>query len=211
MKSIRKNTNSDSESKPRRNNTLYQKRQMQIIKKATKLFIKKGYAQTSMREISKATGIDIRNLYYFIKSKDEILFLVCQMIHTPMLEIVRSQNILDMDDPVEQLSAVIRQLIDFGYDYGQEILLMYRESKSLSKPLRKIIFNQESLLVSRIEEILIRGKERNVFQFEDASFTANFLVYALSLRPLRKWNMQNYTKDELLNLLVKNLMGTVLA
>ena len=31
--------------------------------------MKKGYAQTSMREISKATGIDIRNLYYFIKSK----------------------------------------------------------------------------------------------------------------------------------------------
>ena len=73
---MRKTTVSDHESKPRRNNDLFQKRQTQIIKKATKLFMKKGYAQTSMREISKATGIDIRNLYYFIKSKEEILFLV---------------------------------------------------------------------------------------------------------------------------------------
>ena len=53
----------------RKDNSLYQKRQLHILKKATQLFIKKGYAQTSMREISKATGIDIRNLYYFIKSK----------------------------------------------------------------------------------------------------------------------------------------------
>ena len=184
---------------------------MQIIKKATKLFMAKGYAQTTMREISKATGIDLRNLYYFIKSKDEILFLVCQVIHTPMMEIVRNQQIMDIDDPVIQLQTVIHQLIDFGYDYGQEILLMYRESKSLSKPLRKIIFNQESLLVSRIEEILKKGKERKVFQFEDSSFTANFIVYGFSIHPLRQWNMKKYSKKELMALLEKDLMRTVMA
>ncbi len=210
MKSMRKSTVSIIASKPRRNNNLYQKRQMQIIKKATKLFIKKGYAQTSMREISKATGIDIRNLYYFIKSKDEILFLVCQMIHSPMMMIVSNPQIMDIDDPVEQLQTVIHQLIDFGYEYGQEILLMYRESKSLSKPLRKIIFNQESLLVARIEEILKKGKERKVFQFEDSSFSANFIVYGFSIHPLRQWNMKKYSKQELMALLEKELMRTVM-
>ena len=60
---------------------ILQKRQLQIVKKPAKLFTKKGYAQTSMREISKATGIDISNLYYFIESKEEILFRVFEMIH----------------------------------------------------------------------------------------------------------------------------------
>ncbi|MEE9910489.1 MAG: TetR/AcrR family transcriptional regulator [Deltaproteobacteria bacterium] len=207
---MRKNTTSDPEVKPRRNNDLFQKRQTQIIKKATKLFMEKGYSQTSMREISKATGIDIRNLYYFIKSKDEILFLVCQMIHTPMMKIVNNPSIMGIDDPVEQLHTVIHQLIDFGFDYGQEILLMYRESKSLSKPLRKIIFQQESLLVSRIESILKKGKERKVFQYDDSSFTANFIVYGFSIHPLRHWNMKKYSKQKLMALLEKELMRTVM-
>lgn len=205
-----KKTDSPAEPKPKRHKDLFHKRQKQIIHKATKLFMKKGYAQTTMREISKATGIDLRNLYYFIKSKDEILFLVCQMIHTPMMEIFKTPAIMDIDDPALKLKTIFYKLLDFGYDYGEEILLMYREAKSLSKPLKKIIFNQESLLVSRIEEILKEGKERKVFHFDDASFTANFLVYGLSIYTLRNWNMKDYSKNELTHLLINDLLRTVM-
>jgi len=200
---------SQAESKPRKHKDLFQKRQKQIIQKATKLFMKKGYAQTTMREISRATGIDLRNLYYFIKSKDEILFWVCQMIHTPMMEILKTPAVMDIDDPVLKLKTIFYKLLDFGYDYGEEILLMYREAKSLSKPLRKIIFEQESLLISRVEEILEEGRKRNLFHFEDASFTANFLVYGLSVYTIRNWNMKEYSKADLTRLLINDLLKTV--
>lgn len=201
---------SGKEAKPRKSNDLFQKRQMQIIKKATKLFIKKGYAQTSMREISKATGIDIRNLYYFIKSKEEILFLVIDMIHRPELELFEKPGIMKIEDPLEQLRAIIRELIDSGYSYGNEILLLYRESKSLPKRLLKIILARESQVVVRIEEILKKGMSRKVFHCEDASFTANMIVYQLSIHPLRHWNMKHYSKEEVINLLEKNIIKTVM-
>ena len=35
------------------------KRQIHIVKKASKLFIKKGYAKTTMRDISKSTDINL--------------------------------------------------------------------------------------------------------------------------------------------------------
>jgi AcrR family transcriptional regulator len=203
-------TAADAQSKPRRNNDLFQKRQMQILKKATKLFMKKGYVQTSMREISKATGIDIRNLYYFIKSKEEILFLVFQMIHNREIELFENEGLMSVDDPIEQLRTFIHGLIDFGYDYGDEILLLYRESKALPKRLLKIILARESQVVSHIEEILNKGMARKVFQFEDASFTANMIVYELSLHPLRHWNMKKYPKEELINLLEKYIMESVI-
>lgn len=198
------------DAKPRRSNDLFQKRQMQIIKKATQLFMKKGYAQTSMREISKATGIDIRNLYYFIKSKEEILFLVIDIIHRPELELFEKQGIMNIDDPIEQLRTVIHALVDNGDDYGDEILLLYRESKSLPKRLLKTILARESQVVSHIEEILKKGVGRKVFDVDDTSFTANMIVYQLSLRPLRHWNMKNYSKPALINLLEKNIMKTVM-
>jgi TetR/AcrR family transcriptional regulator, cholesterol catabolism regulator len=207
---MRKKAASDNEATPRKNNDLFQKRQLQILKKATKLFTKKGYAQTSMREISKATGIDISNLYYFIKSKEEILFRVFEMIHRPEIELFEKQEIMGIDDPLEQLRTVIRGLLDFGYDYGEEILLLYRESKVLPKSLRKIILSRESDFVAQIEEILKKGLERKVFYFEDASFTANMIVYELSLHPLRNWNLKKYSKKELINLLEKHVMKAVM-
>jgi len=194
----------------RRDNTLYQKRQLHILKKATKLFIKKGYAQTSMREISKATGIDIRNLYYFIKSKEEILFLVFEMLHNPVYGNFKKDEIMNIDDPVLQLRTAIREMINSGYDYGDEILLMYRESKSLPKRLLKVILEREQQVFERIEEILKKGVERNVFLIEDTSFTANMILYQLSVYPLRHWNMKKYTKQELIDLIEKNVMKTVM-
>lgn len=205
-----KKTTSEGEAKTRRNNDLFQKRQRQIINKATKLFMKKGYAQTSMREISKATGIDIRNLYYFIKSKEEILFLVIEMIHQTEIELFEKQGILDIDDPILQLRTVIRELVNFVYHYDREILLLYRESKSLPKRLLKVILARESRVVARIEEILKKGLDRKVFQFKDANFTANMIVYELSLHALRNWNMKKYTKEELIHLLENHVIKAVL-
>ena len=200
----------ESERKPKRNKDLFYKRQTQIIKKATQLFMKKGYAQTSMREISKATGIDIRNLYYFIKSKEEILFLVFDMLHKPELQLLEEEGILETDDPVLQLKTTIRGLIYSGYNYDNEILLLYRESKSLPKRMLKNILDRESQVVSHVETILKKGKARKIFQYEDSSFTANMIVYQLSLHALRHWNMNEYTKEELAALMENHIMKMVM-
>ncbi len=201
----------DPKGKGRRKNSLFQKRQKQILTKAMQLFMEKGYARSSMREISRATGIDIRNLYYYIKNKEEILFLVFEMLHKPELELFEEGGILEMDDPVEQLRAVISGLVEIGYDYDEEILLLYRESKSLSKPLLKRILEKESMVVSHIEEILEKGRRRGAFDIEDTSFTANLIIYQLSLYALRNWNMKEYSKERLTELMERNIMKMVMA
>jgi len=203
---MRKKSAPDKALRPKRSKDLFQKRQMQIINKATRLFLKKGYAQTSMRDISRATGIDIRNLYYFIKNKEEILFLVFDMLHRPELEVFDKYGIMHIDDPVEQLKAVIHGLIGSGYNYESEILLLYRESNSLPKRMLKNILERESLVVARLEEILKKGKARRVFHFEDADFTANMIIYQLALYPLRKWNMRKHSKKELIVLMERQIL-----
>jgi AcrR family transcriptional regulator len=209
---VKKEAAPKTEATPKRNKDLFYKRQMQIIKKATHLFMKKGYAQTSMREIAKATGIDIRNLYYFIKNKEDILFLVFDMLHKPELELFEKQGIMDIDDPIAQLSAAIRGLLDAGgRNLDDEVLLLYRESKSLPKRLLKNILARESEVVSHIETILKKGKARKIFAVEDTSYTANLIVYQLCVYPLRHWNMKEYNREELSDLMVKHVLKMVLA
>jgi len=193
-----------------KNSPLFHKRQLQIVKKAAKLFTKKGYAQTSMREISKATGIDISNLYYFIDSKEDILFRVFEMIHEPEIKLFDNQCIMSIEDPRKQLRIVINELLNFGSKYGNEILLLYRESKVLPQKLRKIILERESNFVGQVEEILKKGKEKEVFNFEDASFTANMIVYELSIYPLRSWNLKKHSIEEFRNLIETHIMKAVM-
>ncbi len=48
-----------------------------IIAGALKLFRAKGYDGTSMRELAGTVGMDAASMYYYIRSKDEILEEVC--------------------------------------------------------------------------------------------------------------------------------------
>ena len=208
---MRKARETENGSAPAEKNSLFKKRQMQIVKKAARLFTEKGYAQTSMREISKATGIDISNLYYFIESKDEILFRVFEMIHRPESEVFSQPEIMNIEDPAEQLRIVIREIMKSSFEYKEEVLLLYRESKLLSKHLRKQILARESHFVAHLEEILERGREKKVFDVKDASFTANMIIYELSIYPLRSWNLKSHSREELIDLVEHHIMKAVVA
>jgi AcrR family transcriptional regulator len=190
---------------------VFQKRRMQIIKKAAKLFAKKGYAQTSMREISKATGIDLSNLYYFIGSKEEILFLVFEMIHRPESSVFENRAIMGLEDPAEQLRAVIREMMRFSFRYKDEVLLLYRESKQLSKKLLKEILARESGFIREIEAILRKGLEKKVFVMEDPAFTAGMIAYELSFFPLRSWNLKRFSEEDLIRQVEDHIMSAILA
>ena len=107
--------------------------------------------------------------------------MVFEMLHNPVYGNFKKDEILNIDDPAQQLRTAVREMINSGYDYSDEILLMYRESKSLSKRLLKVILESEHQVFERIEEILKKGVERKVFLIQDTSFTANMILYQLSI------------------------------
>jgi AcrR family transcriptional regulator len=189
---------------------LFRKKQMLIVKAAAKLFMEKGYASASMRDISRATDIDIGNLYYFIKSKEEILYLVFDMVHRPVGELFHRLGVFDIDDPETQLRAAVHQLIDFGFRYKEEILLLYRESRHLPEDLLRTILARESSFIDQIAQIYRKGAERGVFDVPDPAFAANMLAFQLAFFPLRRWNMRQYTKAQLLELAEQYIMKAVM-
>ena len=208
---MRKKNQADGGSVAAEKSSVFQKRRTQIIKKAAKLFAKKGYAQTSMREISKATGIDLSNLYYFIESKEEILFRVFEMIHRPESSVFENKAIMALEDPAEQLRAVIREMMRFSFRYKDEVLLLYRESKQLPKKLLKEILARESGFIRQIEAILRKGLEKKAFAMEDPAFTAGMIAYELSLYPLRSWTLKHLSKEELIQRVESHIMNAILA
>ena len=52
-----------------------------MIKGAVTLFKEKGFHRTTTREIAKAAGFSIGTLYEYIRTKEDILYLVCDSIY----------------------------------------------------------------------------------------------------------------------------------
>ena len=56
---------------------LVQKRRDQMINGAVALFNEKGFHRTTTREIARAAGFSIGTLYEYIRTKEDVLYLVC--------------------------------------------------------------------------------------------------------------------------------------
>lgn len=196
---------------PIKNPELIKKKREQIARRATKIFIKKGSPQTNMREISKVTGITIGSLYDYITKKEDVLRLVFDYFHDTWVNHLEKQEILEIEDPVEQLRTSIRKMLDLTQEMSEMILLLYQESKYLPKDFLKISLAKEAELVKFFESILTIGVEKKIFKVHDTFFWANLIVYLFAFAPLRGWNLKkHYTGNELNDLIEENILRCIM-
>jgi AcrR family transcriptional regulator len=189
---------------------LIRKRHLQIAVRASRLFTKKGYADTSMREISKATGITIGNLYDYITKKDDILCLVFDAFYSTWTENLNKHGVFAIENPVEQLRAALRKMLELVHNYRDMALLMYRESMHLPKSFLKITLKKELEFIGCFEMILKRGVEKKVFNIKDPYFAASMIVYQISFEALRGWSLKDrYTDEEIINFIEEIILKSV--
>ena len=63
----------------------YERRQERVVEIAAELFAERGYAATSMTDLSEATGLAAGGLYHYIGSKKQLLFRICDELMEPLL------------------------------------------------------------------------------------------------------------------------------
>ena len=178
---------------------LVRKKHLQIAMGASKLFIKKGYFQTSIREISKASGLTMGNLYDYITKKEDVLYLVFDVFHSTWVTRLEEDGVSNIEDPVKQLETAVQKMLELVDHYRDMVLLIYTESKLLPRDFLRIILERESGLVEFFEKILRRGIEKKVFKIKDPFLLANIIVYLMSMEPLRGWNLRRRYKVEEVN------------
>jgi len=201
--------NSDKKLTPRQQQ-IFKNRQVMIVKKASKLFIKKGYSQTSMRDIANATGINLGNLYHYISGKEDILCIAFNNYHNLIMEFVIKNDILNIKEPKAKLKAVLRQSLEITYDFRNDLLMMYRETRVLPRKFLKIILKKEGEFVKLFEDIIAKGVESQAFKVSDPFFAANMLVFQISLYALRSWNLKQFTREEFLDMTEETILRAII-
>lgn len=92
-----------------------------LVEAAQRLFHSQGFNATSLAEILKAAEVNSGSLYYFFKSKEDLLLAVLDWYLENLYE-VTDPAFAAKSDPIERVFAVLdgyrRMLLDFNFAYG---------------------------------------------------------------------------------------------
>jgi TetR/AcrR family transcriptional regulator, cholesterol catabolism regulator len=132
---------------------LIQLRREQIVKGAISLFKEKGFHRTTTREIAKLAGFSIGTLYEYIRSKEDILYLVCDQIYDEVQE--KIQNVLNLKQvTTETIRLGIAAYFRIMDEMQDEVLVLYQEAKSLSKDALPYVLKKELKMVALFEQLI---------------------------------------------------------
>lgn len=158
--------------------TRYDQKLEFILRTAARIFAEKGYHQTSMRDISRATQVSLSGLYYYCKSKDELLFLIQDncfgRVHERLEERLR-----EAPSSLEKLRLVIENHLSFFAANMAEMKVLSHEADSLAGELYENVSGKKQQYTRLVRRILseVRQQQNNDGNLQKIDLTV--ATYAL--------------------------------
>ena len=182
---------------------LLQERRLAVIEAAVKLFTAHGFHKTTTRRIAEEAGMGVGSLYDYVRSKEDILFLVTDHIHGQVEERLKAtlewfRTNARTDGAKEALVSAISAYLAVCDDLADDILLIYQESKSLPPSSRRSMLERETRISGIFEEIIRRGIGEGCFRAgEEASILAENIVVLGHMWTFRRWRLgKKYDLEE---------------
>ena len=186
-------------------------RRQQIIDAGVKLFKEKGFHRATTRELAKAAGFSIGTLYEYIRTKEDVLFLVCDNIFNEVTECLL--EFPSEIGSVASLEKAIRQYYLLIDKMPEEFTIMYQETKSLPKEAMHYILDKEIEMVAIFERILKDCVDSGNLSLSNAAIylAAHQIVVQGQSWAFRKWALQKrYTIEEYIELQTKMFLQGIM-
>lgn len=144
------------------NPSRYDQKLEHILRTAARIFAEKSYHSTSMRDISRATGVSLAGLYHYCRSKEELLFLIQDHCFGRVVERLE-ERIKDVKDPFVKLRIFIDNHLSFFASNMAEMKLLSHEAESLGGDLHKHVSTKKQKYAKLARKILseIQGQQKS--------------------------------------------------
>ena len=120
----------------------YDDKLARILQTAAEIFAEKGYHDTSIRDISRATGVSLSGLYYYFRSKEELLFLIQDHCFGSVLATAQA-GLSGETDPERRLRLFIENHLHYFLSNMKEMKVLSHEARSLSGDYRRLVNNKK--------------------------------------------------------------------
>ncbi|MGE3288502.1 MAG: TetR/AcrR family transcriptional regulator [Pseudonocardia sp.] len=144
----------------------------EIYEHATRLFAERGFAGTSLQDIANALGITRPALYYYVRSKDELLAkLVTEVTHGPLQDL---EELLARPglDAVGKLRGVVGVIVARRTTQPERFRLLIRSEAELPEELASAYDASRRAVLRTVATIVEEGVRAGVFRPVDSRVAA---------------------------------------
>lgn len=161
------------------------RRRAEILAAAAEVFYEKGYDGSTTQDIADRVGILKGSLYYYVDSKEDLLFDIIAQTHEQALLAIEPARELEGDALSKLAEFVVRQVDYFAANHVFATVF-FREYRALSAERREPIESQGNLYRQFVGELIRQGQqEGTVVATIDTSMVSIALVEMLN--SIHRW------------------------
>lgn len=160
-------------------------RRGQILEKAAHLFCVKGYDSTSMSDIADEVGITKAGLYYFVESKEHLLYLITDY-GLDLLDETVVKPLKSVDEPKALLHELIKLHTHMVVNRPREVTIILHERTALTGVYREKILQRKKEYIEYVKSLLIRLQQRGEARRDLDPTAATFFLLG-SLNWIYQW------------------------
>ncbi len=175
--------------------TLVGERRDQIVDAAIEVFLEKGFAATTMRDVGIKAGLSQGTLYNYVRTKEDTLYLVCDRAVAHYHEQI-ARAIEGADDPRERLVRAVRAVVRAQFDHRHNILIVLREAHLLDERSRRAVRQRVDVFLDEIVDIVAAGMPARSSRRASARLLAEAVTYLPTLFAMRPWRMREEGPSE---------------
>lgn len=164
-------------------------RRKQIIDGAIKVFSAKDFHSATVREIADAAGLTMGSLYNYIRSKEDIIYIVYDYITGILREQVIAA-IAGIRDPKERLKIALRQNLDTVYEYQDVVMFIYKASTFLDRESLYEVLTRETEYIELFEDLLRDYFGEMQVDAGRIRLAADLLTYIPVIVTFRRWSLR---------------------
>jgi AcrR family transcriptional regulator len=171
-------------------------RRERIIKAAITVFRRSGFHVATTKDIASEAELTQSNLYNYVSSKQDVLFLVCEHL-VQLYQVAVDDVIAQHVDPHSRLVEALRAVIGVMSFYRDEVQLLYNETHALEKKDRKIILSSIAKFIKSFQTLLKDYEQAyGPCLISNPRVAANFLSYVPAIVALRYWDLAPHAGRE---------------
>ena len=190
--------------------SLIEKRRQQILQASIRLFREKGFHPTTTREIAAAAGFSIGTLYEYVRTKEDVLFLICDSIFHKVMDVF--EHFPKQGATIDRLKGAIGDYFILVDSMLDEFTIMYQETKSLQNEAMQYVLNKEIEMVGVFEKMLESCIDVGELKLprNQVYLAANQILVLGQSWAFRKWALhQQYSIDEYTKLQIELFMNGI--
>lgn len=130
-----------------------QNRWQVILHVATEMFNKRGFFATSMQDISEEVGIKKASLYYYVDSKEQLLFEILKDLHHGGIALAEGVN-FNTVDPLGELRSFLVQICIYTGKHADRLAIYARDFDYLDKEQQKAILSERRIYYDTVVRLI---------------------------------------------------------